>query len=451
VAVWLLVGAVQSLPTIEYGRQALRWVGTPEPLGWRDPVPYSVHAEYSLQTRSLPGVLVPGLAIHANPFVGITALSLAVAALWWRRKETDTRLMAAVAAAGLALALGKDTPVHWVIYKVIPIVEKARYPAMAISIFHCGVAALAALGLGLPRKTLRRMFAPLAAAGIAGLGLFAWFARTGRIAPDHPAWMIALVAIVLGIAMVRAAPLGVLALVIAEAMIDPRPIIRPRDVPDSYTAMIASHQDIAEYLKAQPGWFRVDVDDGVVPYNFGDFYGIEQLGGYVPGMPKRIHELLGRQELYRWYGVRYRVGKAPSKPEQVEVFQSRSGLKVFRDPGIGEPIGGVYDQPCAATDSFRIVSRVPNRMVVEASILCPGLVVVGDPYYRGWRAWVDGARVPIQEFEGGRRAVRVRTGSHRVEFAYRPASVYWGMGCTALGLVLVCTLRRCRWISTRLD
>ena len=32
-----------------------------------------------------------------------------------------------------------------------------------------------------PRKTLRKMFAPLAAAGLAGLGFFAWFARTGRI------------------------------------------------------------------------------------------------------------------------------------------------------------------------------------------------------------------------------------------------------------------------------
>ena len=69
--------------------------------------------------------------------------------------------------------------------------------------------------------------------------------------------------------------------------IDPRPIIRERNVPDSYTALIASHADIAGYLKQQPGWFRVEVDDAVIPYNFGDFYGIEQWGGYVPGMPKR--------------------------------------------------------------------------------------------------------------------------------------------------------------------
>jgi hypothetical protein len=441
-AVWLLVSAVQSLPTIEYGRQALRWVGTPEPLGWKDPVPYSVHAEYSLHARSLSGILVPGRAIHANPFVGIVGVSLALAAVWWRRKESDTRLLALLAAGGLLIALGKDTPLHWLIYKTIPIVEKARYPAMAIAIFHCAVAALAALGLDLPKKTLRRLLVPLAAGGLAGLGLFAWFARTGRISPEHPASVVAAVAIVLAIVMVRPTAVAVLALVLVEAAADPRPIIRERSVPDSSTALIASHADIAEFLKRQPGWFRVEFDDSAVPYNFGDFYGVEQWGGYVPGMPKRIHEILGRPEAPRWYGVQYRVGKAPAKPEQVEVFVGTSGLKVFRDPRIGDPIEAFREQPCAAPDRFRVVNRLPGSAVFEADLGCPALLMFGDAYYRGWRAMVDGKRVPIQEVEGGRRAVRADAGNHRVEFAYQPASVYLGMGLTALGLVLAFTLWR---------
>jgi uncharacterized membrane protein YfhO len=124
---------------------------------------------------------------------------------------------------------------------------------------------------------------------------------------------------------------------------------------------------------------------------------------------------------------------------------------VFEDPNIGEPLETWREQPCLAPDRLRMVSRVPDQAVFEAELGCPGLVVVGDPYYRGWRAWVDGQRVPIQEFEGARRAVRAAAGRHRVEFAYQPASVYWGLGCTALGLVLLVTLRRCRWISSRLD
>jgi uncharacterized membrane protein YfhO len=98
-----------------------------------------------------------------------------------------------------------------------------------------------------------------------------------------------------------------------------------------------------------------------------------------------------------------------------------------------------------------MVSRVSDYAVFEAELGCPGLVVVGDAYYRGWRARVDGERVPIQEFEGARRAVRAAAGRHRVEFSYRPASVYWGLGFSALGVVLLVTVRRCRWISARLD
>jgi hypothetical protein len=71
VAVWLMVSAVQTL----------RWVGIAEPLSWTDRVPYSVHAEYSLQAQSLPGIVFPGFAIHASPFVGIVALMLAMAAV----------------------------------------------------------------------------------------------------------------------------------------------------------------------------------------------------------------------------------------------------------------------------------------------------------------------------------------------------------------------------------
>lgn len=442
--VWLMVAAVQSLPTVEYGPQALRWVGTPEPLGWKDPVPYSVHAEYSLQARSILGILVPGIAIHANPFAGIVAVSLALAALWWRRRETDTRLFAAVAAGALLIALGKDTPVHWVIYKLIPIVEKARYPAMVIAIFHCAIAALAALGLSLPPKVLRRLSAPLAAAGLAGLGLFGWMTHAGRISAGHPAWLIAVVAIALAVVILRTWTVAVLALVVAEAFIDPRPIVRPRDVPDSYTAKIASHADIAKFLKRQPGWFRVELDDESIPYNFGDFYGIEQVGGFVPGMPRRHHAALGHPDFRRWYGVQYYIGKAARRPEMVEVYESASGLKVFRDPAVGEPIEPFREQACGSPDRFRTVSRTADSAIFETELGCPALVMFGDAYYRGWRAWIDGRRTPIQEVEGGRRAVRAEAGARRIEFRYRPASVYWGMGLTTLGLVLALTFRVCR-------
>ena len=106
--------------------------------------------------------------------------------------------------------------------------------------------------------------------------------------------------------------LAVLALFLVEAAIYPPPIIRPREFPGSYASLIESQSDIAEFLKRQPGWFRVEFDEDVVPYNFGDLYGVEQFNGYVASMPLRLNRVLGGESTPRLYGVQYRVAKSPS-------------------------------------------------------------------------------------------------------------------------------------------
>jgi hypothetical protein len=211
------------------------------------------------------------------------------------------------------------------------------------------------------------------------------------------------------------------------------------DRPGSSARMIQSQQDIAEFLKAQPGWFRVDFDENDVPYNFGDLYGIEQFGGLVSSMPERTHRLLGHEETPVRFGVRYHVGRSPSNPAQQEVFHSPSGVKVFRDPRIGEPLWALRTEPCAGADKFTSVSRAPDAATVEADMACSGLLVTGDAFYPGWRARVDGRRVPVQEVYAI-RAVHLDAGRHRVEFFYRPASVYWGFGAALAGLVLTLAL-----------
>jgi hypothetical protein len=145
--------------------------------------------------------------------------------------------------------------------------------------------------------------------------------------------------------------------------------------------------------------------------------------------------MLGNAETPRVFGIRYRVARRPSDPALEEVFRSRSGLAVYRDPRIAEPLRSWREAPCATPDQFRVVSRAPERFVIEADMACPGLVVAGDSYYPGWRAWVDGVRRPIQELEAV-RAVRSGAGRHVIEFRYRPAAVYWGFGLTMLGFAL---------------
>jgi hypothetical protein len=158
-------------------------------------------------------------------------------------------------------------------------------------------------------------------------------------------------------------------------------------------------------------------------------------------MPLRVHSSLGNQETPRIYGIRYRVARLPSGPAQLSVFTSRSGLHVWRDSRIADPIATWRTAPCNAPDQFRIVSRTPERLVLDVVLPCPALVRVGDSFYPGWRSRVDGLRRPVQELDGV-RAVAVAAGSHRIEFFYRPASVYWGLALTLLGFLTALLLQR---------
>jgi hypothetical protein len=348
-------------------------------------VPFDVHAHYSLGWPSVGGIVLPGISLHANPHVGFVAIGLALAALWYRRRDAIVRWFGLVALGGLLLALGKDFPLYWLIYRFVPMVEKAREPAMAIVLCQAGIAVLAVLGVGVFRQ--------------------GWI---GTLA---------------------------LALFLGEAIYD-APHLGRFDRPGSYTAMIQGQADIAAFLKAQPAWFRVDFDDNDVPYNFGNLYGIEQFGGVGSSLPVRTHRMLGNAETPRLFGIRYRVARKPSDPAQEEVFRSRSGLKVYRDGRIAEPLWTWRTAPCGTTDRLRVVSRSPEAFVVEAELACPGLVVAGDAYYPGWRVWVDGERRPVQELDAV-RGVRAGAGHHVIEFRYRPASVYRGLGLTLLGFGIV--------------
>jgi hypothetical protein len=143
----ILTSGLQTLPGIEYGKLALRWVNANEPVSWDQKVPYFVHRNYSLGPISMFGIVIPGIRAEVVPFVGLVVMSLAflaIAAAWGDRV---VRLFGAIAVGGLIFSLGGNAVFQGVLYAVIPMVEKARSPGMAILIFHLGISVLAAFGL----------------------------------------------------------------------------------------------------------------------------------------------------------------------------------------------------------------------------------------------------------------------------------------------------------------
>jgi uncharacterized membrane protein YfhO len=86
-------------------------------------------------------------------------------------------------------------------------------------------------------------------------------------------------------------------------------------------------------------------------------------------------------------------------------------------------------------------------VVLEASSSGPGLAVLGDNWFPGWRAKVDGKEADVERVDYLFRGVRVGAGTHRIELTYRPAS--WRIGwivtlvsIAGLALVLLVGWRR---------
>ncbi|MEO8373203.1 MAG: YfhO family protein, partial [Candidatus Solibacter sp.] len=232
---------------------------------------------------------------------------------------------------------------------------------------------------------------------------------------------------------------------------------------------IYANEDIAAYLRNQPGFQRAEVADDAFAPNWGAFHGVEMHGGMTASATTNVLEseffgLTGK----RMYGVAYTIAKAPAPNAGSEVFAGESGYKVYRrdafprawavhelvrvpQTGEGNILVGRDPEsfrrkahmvtappkvePCGAADKVELIEHLPDRLAIRAEMACDGMVVLSDTFYPGWRARVDHQPAQIYEVNGAMRGVAVTRGTHTVTMRYRPASVYMGAGLTLLGVL----------------
>ncbi len=492
-AATFLVSAFQTLPAYEYGKLALRWVGAANPVAWDEIVPYSIHTQYSLPPATLIGILIPGIQENGDPFVGVAAFTLALAgfALAWR--ERSVRIFTAIALGGLLLALGFHNVFHGILYSLAPLFEKARVPASAIYIFQLGLIVLVAAGLDTffsPQVKSRWKLWIVAGVAVFGVAIWGLLLQTAMAAKlkfelDGRVALAGLIAILvagllLTILRGRIARSHAVAALIVVLLIELggdsgyafRQNAGGHRLPEKYEA----NADIAEFLKQQPGRFRVDIDENELPQNFGDWYGIDVLSGYTASV---LSNLMGME----WWtdrakdmlNVAFYVSKKPANPGQVQVFEGSTGMKVYRNPhffprawtvhqavlvkGTRETNRLVQDpkvdlfrnvlvaapvppmESCASdNDPVRVVQRTSVSLTLDATLACNGMVVMSETYAPGWTAKVDRKPVQIREVYGALRGVAVPGGTHRIEMKYRPRSVWWGAFFTLAGVLGICAL-----------
>jgi len=79
-----------------------------------------------------------------------------------------------------------------------------------------------------------------------------------------------------------------------------------------------------------------------------------------------------------------------------------------------------------------ILKHDPTRWTIGVSAASAGRLVVANPYFPGWNAYVDGLEAPLRANPGDPIMIAIPPGAHRVDLAYRPRSFRAGLAIAAL-------------------
>ncbi len=488
VAFAALVGAFALLPAWEYGSRAYRWVNLPSPLRMNQRAPYNAQIS-GLIPLSLLGVVTPVEKVTSNPFVGVVGVTLSLLGLAACWKERAVRLHACLALGGLAYALGSYSVFQGLLYAVVPFLDKARSPGHAVLLFQFGLLVVAAHGadaLCAASPWRVRLVKGLlgGAALLGGSTLLLWSAGVPPAGHAESLMFTSLAALLLAALMGAAsrrpftpkwAQAGLLLLLLAETSAASAYAIRPRTNPQTPNCLdqLQQHRSVIEFLRSQPRPFRFYADDAEIPYNVGDWEGLDDTAGYLASVSADLYDFVGLDwtRTVLMLNQVYVASRQKTRPEQVEVFSEPGGLKVFRNPDafprawlvrrvravpdhvaavqlfgssdfdpkretflVGPQSKAPFWEPCEGEAAARYVANEIHRVDVTIRTACPGMLVVSDPLFPGWQASVDGNPAALYAAYGALRGVVVPAGEHVVEMHYRPRSVYLGGALSAIGL-----------------
>jgi hypothetical protein len=488
-----LIAAAQVLPAIELGKASLRWVNGPHAMTWEETVPYNVHESFSLYPTGILGIVIQGFQHNSEVFVGLVVLTLALLAVSGRWNDRTVRILGAIGLGGLVFSLGGFSLFHGILYEIVPGLDKVRSPSMAEAIFHLGVVVLAAYGLDWLRSSeIGEMADRIAVRLLAALSLFLYAALVVMITvrPEQgeeykELSLAALVAILLAAILLlwKRARLSngaagvLLILLLLFELNNVSNYHQVRMEAASNLRGLAEHGELAAFLKRTGNLSRVDVDRGVIPYNFGDWYGVDELGGFLASAPKSIAETQGDPRYRSLLAVNYFIGAKPARPEQTVAFEGQGGLKVFLNPG-AFPRARMVHRAMSVPDDQGVISAVvnpstdlqrtvvlegaapelgscdggsvevrryrPTSVVLRTTSPCRAMVILADGWFPGWKATVDGRPARIYAAYNIIRGVVVDAGEHELVMVYRPASVFTGMALALAGIAICIGLQFAR-------
>ncbi|HUG81921.1 MAG TPA: YfhO family protein [Bryobacterales bacterium] len=484
-----LVAALQLVPAFEYGAEAYRWVGAPEPVTMGEDVPFYAHTTLRLVAISLLGLFVPHAYLTVSTFVGFLCLAMfafAIATCW---REAAVRGYVALAVAALAYTVGPFSLLHGWVYTFIPLADKARYPSHAIFVFQFALLVVAAFGIDRlfavqegEDPWIRRIAATLTAFAAAAWLLLLNQHLSGTLT-DNPgdrvmlASLIALALAGLLTALRRRAiaPAGLRALLVVlmvfEMGVAHAIVLMHRTDPNrpGFLDKLAELRGVTDFLKQQPGPFRFEIQTDGDKANLGSWESLEMVDGFLASVNRGMFDFVSKDWAPRrlMLNLLYTVSKQKTRETQTEIYHDPSGWKVFRNADAGGRAWRLEDpslldnpadpavapppvKPCES--QAELLSYALQRESVQARVSAPcdgGYVVFADPYFPGWEVEVDGRPAQLYRAYGALRAVNLAAGEHDVRFVYRPSAVYWGAWLSGFGFLFCFAAAGYLWLERR--
>jgi hypothetical protein len=129
-------------------------------------------------------------------------------------------------------------------------------------------------------------------------------------------------------------------------------------------------------------------------------------------------------------------------PERVESKGSDDEiLQALAGPDFDPARVAYLNEPLHLPDPMRgealIDTEVPTRIAVTAQMETPGLVVLADLWFEGWKAELNGEPVPVLRINYALKGVVVPAGESRLVFSYEPAGFTTGVRLMTLALVVL--------------
>ena len=136
------------------------------------------------------------------------------------------------------------------------------------------------------------------------------------------------------------------------------------------------------------------------------------------------------------------------------VFDLRAGALIETDQP--ESLRGyVARMPVDPSETVSVVSHEPQRVELSAVLKSPGLVILADTYYPGWRLKIDGAPAPIFRANRLMRGAALPAGKHTLVYTFEPLSFRIGAVISIAGVFVLAApswwLSRCQPTNPRAE